>query len=167
MINVSWGDAQEYVEWLSSRTGVEYRLPSESEWEYAARAGTAERFNTGDCITTNQANFRGTDPALGCPVGVDRQQTVPVASFMPNAFGLYDTHGNVYELVQDCWNLDYDGAPTDGSAWMTGDCGRAVLRNGSWDLPGRGLRSARRNTRTRGYRDIDDGGFRVARSYSP
>ena len=107
VINVSWNDAQEYVAWLSAETGEDYRLPSESEWEYATRAGTTGRFNTGDCITTDQANFDGRFPAQGCPTGIDRNQTLPVASFAPNAFGLYDTHGNVWEWVQDCWNASY------------------------------------------------------------
>ena len=163
VINVSWNDAQQYVTWLSNKTGQDYRLPSESEWEYATRAGTTGRFNTGDCITTDQANFNGVFPATGCPTGTDRQQTLPVASFAPNAFGLYDTHGNVWEWVQDCWNTSYDGAPTDGSAWMTGDCSRAVLRGGSWDGGGGFVRSAGRDGYARGFRS-GDGGFRVARS---
>jgi len=163
VIRVNWHDAQEYVAWLSSKTGHDYRLPSESEWEYATRAGTTGRFNTGDCITTDQANFRGTNPAQGCPSGEYRQQTLPVGSFAPNAFGLYDTHGNVWEWVQDCWNGSYEGAPTDGSAWMSGDCGRAVLRGGSWLSYGQVLRSANRYRFYRGYR-FNYGGFRVARS---
>jgi serine/threonine-protein kinase len=166
VIDVSWNDAQEYVTWLSNKTGQDYRLPSESEWEYATRAGTMGRFNTGDCITTDQANFRGTFPAEGCPEGIYRQETLPVASFAPNAFGLYDTHGNAYEWVQDCWNPDYNGAPTDGSAWMTGDCGRAVLRGGSWVNFGQFLRSALRSRSDRDFR-LDFSGFRVARSESP
>jgi len=165
VINVRWNDAQEYVTWLSNKTGEDYRLPSESEWEYATRADTTGRFNTGDCITTDQANFDGNFPAQGCPTGVYRQQTLPVASFAPNAFGLYDTHGNVWEWVQDCWNGSYDGAPTDGSAWMTGDCSLAVLRGGSWFGLGRILRSAYRTTDGRGTRYLSYG-FRVARSVS-
>lgn len=163
VINVTWNDAQEYVAWLSAETGEDYRLPSESEWEYATRAGTTGRFNTGDCITTDQANFDGEFPAQGCPSGINRAQTLPVASFGPNAFGLYDTHGNVWEWVQDCWNGSYNGAPTDGSAWMMGNCSRAVLRGGSWNFPGLGLRSAYRNWNIRGYRN-DYIGFRPARS---
>ena len=166
VIYVSWNDAQEYVTWLSNRTGQDYRLPSESEWEYATRAGSTGRFNTGDCITSDQANFRAIVPALGCPEGIYRQQTLPVGSFAPNAFGLYDTHGNVREWVQDCWNSNYNGAPTDGSAWMTGDCSRAVLRGGSWLYFGQYLRSANRNWEFRGSPDSVEG-FRVARSESP
>jgi len=162
VINVSWNDAQQYVTWLSNKTGHDYRLPSESEWEYATRAGTTGRFNTGDCITTDQANFRGTNPAMGCPTGIYREQTLPVGSFAPNAFGLYDTHGNVLEWTQDCWNSNYNNAPTNGSAWMSGDCSLAVLRGGSWFNFGNGLRSANRNGFTRGDR-TSSWGFRVAR----
>ncbi|MEE4330348.1 MAG: formylglycine-generating enzyme family protein, partial [Wenzhouxiangella sp.] len=145
VIDVSWNDAQEYVAWLSNRTGEDYRLPSESEWEYAARAGTTGRFNTGDCINSDQANFIGSLPGTGCPEGVYRLETEPVGSFAPNFFGLYDTHGNVWEWVQDCSNPNYIGAPTDGSAWMTGDCNLAVRRGGSWATDGQGLRSANRD----------------------
>ena len=163
VINVNWNDAQEYVTWLSNKTGQDYRLPSESEWEYATRAGTTGRFNTGDCITTDQANFKGNTPAAGCPSSIWRQETLSVGSFAPNAFGLYDTHGNVYEWVEDCWNGNYAGAPTDGSAWMTGDCSLAMLRGGSWNFIGRGLRSANRFWNARDIRNVING-FRVARS---
>lgn len=163
VINISWNRAQEYVTWLSNKTGHDYRLPSESEWEYATRAGTTGRFNTGDCITADQANFMGTDPAQGCPTGSYRQQPLPVGSFAPNGFGLYDTHGNVSEWVQDCWNWGYSGAPIDGSAWMSGDCGDAVIRGGSWNSQGRRLRSADRDSYNRGS-DYTRLGFRVARA---
>jgi len=163
---VSWNDAQEFVTWLSDRSGLDYRLPSESEWEYATRAGTMGRFNTGDCITTDQANFNGLAPAQDCPGGIDRAETSPVASFAPNAFGLYDTHGNVWEWVQDCWNESYTGAPSDGSAWMMGDCSRAVIRGGSWFSVGEFLRSAFRDGNTRSTRFFFSG-FRVARSVEP
>jgi formylglycine-generating enzyme required for sulfatase activity len=166
VINVNWNDAQEYVTWLSIRTGHDYRLPSESEWEYATRAGTTGRFNTGDCITTAQANFNGNLPAQGCPTGIDRQQTVPAGSFAPNDFRLHDTHGNGAEWVQDCWNKNYEGAPTNGSAWMSGDCSRAMLRSGSWFSGGDGLRSATRFFNTLGTRNRHIG-LRVARSIPP
>jgi formylglycine-generating enzyme required for sulfatase activity len=165
VIDVSWEDAQEYVAWLSDRTGYDYRLPSESEWEYATRAGTTGRFNTGHCITTDQANFDGTNPALECPSGNFENQTLPVAGFAPNAFGLYDTHGNVYQWVQDCWNDSYEEAPIDGSAWMTGNCNFAVARGGSWIANGEWLRSAFRNREDRDGRFVDTG-FRVTRSVS-
>ena len=166
VINVSWGHARQYVTWLSNKTGHDYRLPSESEWEYATRAGTTGRFNTGDCITSAQANFKGTIPAQGCPVGIDRNQTLPVGSFAPNAFGLYDTHGNVREWVEDCWNEDYVGAPTDGSAWLSGDCTRSPGRGASHDFNGGALRSASRRMNVRGTPFINSG-FRVARSVEP
>ena len=166
VIHVSWDDAQEYVTWLSARTGHDYRLPSESEWEYATRAGTTGRFNTGNCISSAQANFLGTVPAQGCPAGIARSQTVPVASFAPNVFGLYDTHGNGAEWVQDCWNVNYKGAPTNGSAWMAGDCSRALLRSGSWFGGGNSQRSAIRTLNSRSTRNRHMG-FRVARSIPP
>jgi serine/threonine-protein kinase len=164
--DVTWDDVQEYVVWLSAETGYQYRLPSESEWEYAARAGTTGRFNTGDCINTEQANFHGPDPAEGCPSGIARHQTLPVASFEPNAFGLYDTHGNVGEWVQDCWNESYLGAPTDGSVWAEGDCDYAVLRGGGYNFVGFGVRSASRSWWTRDFR-LQGMGFRVARLVGP
>jgi len=170
VINVSWYRAQQYVTWLSNRTGENYRLPSESEWEYATRAGTTGRFNTGNCITTDQANFDGTLPAQGCPTSIDPDQTIPVASFAPNAFGLYDTHGNVWEWVEDCRNQSYAGAPTDGSAWTSGDCDRAIIRGGSWSSvdDGSDLRSANRSANRRSNRyDNNHIGFRVARSVLP
>ena len=120
--------------WLSNKTGHDYRLLSESEREYATRAVITGRFNTGDCITTDQANFRGVSPPTGCPSGIFRGQALPVGSFDPNALGLYETHDNATEWVQDCWNAGYEGAPTNGSAWMTGDCSNAVTRGGSWSI---------------------------------
>ncbi|MEE4329835.1 MAG: formylglycine-generating enzyme family protein [Wenzhouxiangella sp.] len=162
-------NAQEYVDWLSEKTGQAYRLPSESEWEYAARAGTTGRFNTGDCISTEQANFSG-DGASGCPDGEDRGKTVQVGIFAPNAFGLHDTHGNVWEWVNDCWNPDYIGAPVDGSAWLEGDCDDyGIIRGGGyWDWGPR-LRSAQREDWIRDYAFFPqyDVGFRVARSIEP
>jgi len=160
---ISWNDAQAYLAWLSVRTGQQYRLPSEAEWEYAARAGSTTRFHTGDCITTDQANFDGNFPAEDCPEGQYREETIEVGSFAPNDFGLYDMHGNVWEWVADCWNDSYERAPDDGSAWRTGDCGRAVLRGGSWSLNGRFLRSAARSGLTRAFRGYFTG-FRPARS---
>jgi len=163
VINVSWNDAMAYLEWLSAQTGRRYRLPSEAEWEYAARAGSTTRFHTGDCITTDQANFDGNFPPAGCPEGEYREQTIEVGRFEPNGFGLYDMHGNVWECVADCWNDSYEGAPDDGSAWRTGNCGRAVLRGGSWFNYGQILRSAYRYGYSRAYRNFDTG-FRPARS---
>ncbi len=145
---VSWDDVQVFIEWLNSRMGDNYRLPSEAEWEYAARAGTKTPFNTGDCINSNQANFEGNAfKAAGCTEeGEYRKQTVAVGSFPANAFGLYDMHGNVWEWVEDCWHWSYDGAPTDGSAWTgsTSECERHVMRGGAWHGSVSYMRSAYR-----------------------
>lgn len=142
--HVTWMDALAYVRWLREQTGFDYRLPSEAEWEYAARAGTTTRFATGDCISAEQANFDARVVSGDCPQGEFRDGALPVGSFPPNAFGLHDMHGNMLEPTRDCWNSDYSGAPTDGSAWDAGDCGRAPLRGGSWSSSDRELRSAAR-----------------------
>jgi formylglycine-generating enzyme required for sulfatase activity len=166
VVNVSWQDAREYVRWLNAKGGQSgYRLPSEAEWEYAARAGTTTPFATGECISTDQANFDGTFEYGDCPppTQVDLHQSQPVGSYDPNPWGLYDMHGNVNELTADCWNDGYVGAPTDGSAWEDGNCTRRVLRGGSWHgYPGY-LRSAYRcrSGPAFGHRTI---GFRLARS---
>ena len=153
VIFVNWNDAQSYVRWLSDKTGKRYRLLSESEWEYVARAGTRTPFHTGSTISTGQANYNG-------------NKTVPVGSFPANAFGLYDVHGNVWEWVQDCWNGNYQGAPRDGSAWESGNCPVRVLRGGSWYYEPGSLRSANRNGYYPGVRN-GIGGFRVARTLTP
>ena len=139
VINVSWDDAKAYVLWLNRKTGKQYRLPSEAEWEYAARAGTTTRYSWGDDIGRNRAN------CANCGSRWDNEQTAPTGSFRANVFGLHDVHGNVWEWVEDCWSGDYPGAPSDGRAWTGGDCGNRVLRGGSWDFNDRGssdLRSA-------------------------
>jgi len=164
VIRVSWDDAQAYIAWLNRKTGQRYRLPSEAEWEYAARAGTTTRFSTGDCITTDQANYDGNYPPQGCAKGEYRAKTLPVASFAANPFGLYDMHGNVWEWTQDCWNDSYNGAPTDGSAWEGGDCSRRALRGGLWINYGWVARSAARSDYPRGYRGGGGLGFRLSRS---
>ncbi len=150
-VNVSWYDAQMYVEWLSEKTGLEYRLPSEAEWEYAARAGTTTARYWGESAkgAAKYAHF-------------DAQATAPVGGKKPNAFGLYDVLGNVWEWVEDCWNESYEGAPADGSAWTSGDCTRRVLR-GSWSLEPRFVRSANRFRGDSSLR-FSYGGFRVART---
>lgn len=159
-INVSWNDAQDYVEWLSAQTGAEYRLPSEAEWEYAARAGRTSKYSWGDEIGANRAN------CANCGSQWDFRQTAPVGSFRANAFGLYDMHGNVWEWVADCGNMSYQGAPADGSAWLRGYCSGRVLRGGSWGLDSRSLRAAYRFGDSSGSRRISDG-FRVARTLTP
>lgn len=166
VINVDWEEAQAYVEWLSGKTGKRYRLLSESEWEYAARAGTTTPFHTGRSISTGQANYSGNYTYGPGGTGVYRKKTVAVGSFSPNAFGLHDVHGNVWEWVQDCWNANYQGAPNDGSAWQSGDCGRRMLRGGSWFDDPRGLRSASRGRSTPGGHNYVVG-FRVARTLTP
>ena len=125
-INVNRHDARSYCSWLTRRTGKEYRLLSEAEWEYAARAGTRTRYSWGDDIGRNRANCDG----LRQPLGTMRK-TAPVGSFFANSFGLFDMHGNVWEWVEDCWHDSYVGAPLDESAWTTGgNCDLRVLRGG-------------------------------------
>ena len=157
VINVSWDDAQEYVGWLSEETGAEYRLLSESEWEYAARAGSVTAYSWGDEIGSGRAN---------CPICGSRwyPQTVPVGSFGANGFGLYDVHGNVGEWVEDCWSRSYSGAPSDGDARTSGECSARVWRGGSWfEFPGF-LRSANRDWGTTFSVNL---GFRVVRTLTP
>ena len=164
VVNVSWDDARGYAEWLSAQTGAEYRLPSESEWEYGARAGTTTRYSWGDEIGRNRANCDG----CGGHWADDRlARAAPVGSFAANAFGLHDMHGNVEEWVADCWNNSYAGAPADGSAWLMGDCSGRVLRGGSqMSNPGE-LRAAFRVAgHSTGLRDSQLG-FRVARMLTP
>ncbi|MBB6086787.1 formylglycine-generating enzyme family protein [Wenzhouxiangella marina] len=163
VIDVHRADVQEYIDWFSEFTGDSYRLPSEAEWEYAARAGTTGRFNTGDCIDSGQANFKASQPAEGCAAGEYRRQTLPVGSFEPNAFGLFDMHGNVREWVADCWNERYEGASVSGEPWMSGDCSQGVVRGGAWVYTGDELRSAHRSRLRRQQRD-NYTGFRIARS---
>ncbi len=160
VINVSWEDARAYCAWVSEQTGRAYRLPSEAEWEYACRAGTETPFHSGLRITTEQANFDGNYTYNGSAKGEYREQTVPVGSFPPNAFGLYDMHGNVWEWCQDTWHGSYEGAPSDGLAWEGGETGARVLRGGSWyGRPG-GCRAASRHHDGPDDRD-DNFGFRV------
>ena len=161
VVNVSWKDVQKYVGWLSDRTGEKYRLLSEAEWEYVARARTTTPFHTGAVISTEQANYDGNYTYGVGGKGQYRERTVAVGSFPENGFGLHDVHGNVIEWVQDCWNESYTGAPTDGTAWETGDCRYRVVRGGSWFGSPKNLRSA-----SRGIGDANGHGhtlgFRVA-----
>ncbi len=157
VINVSWEDAAAYADWLSGETGARYRLPSESEWEYAARAGAETAHAWGNDIgfreVCNWANY------YGC-----RDETEPVGSLAANGWGLHDMHGNVLEWVADCWHRSYAGAPRDGSAWTSGGCGARTLRGGSWRNGSLdSLRSAHRDTAPAGHR-LDTFGFRVART---
>jgi formylglycine-generating enzyme required for sulfatase activity len=155
VIYMSWNDAQDYVAWLSKRTGKAYRLLSEAEWEYAAQAGT------GRAATVRKgANEANCD---GCGSRWDGKQTAPVGSFPPNAFGLHDLLGNVWEWTADCWNEGHAGAPGGGTARTSGDCSLRVLRGGSWYIHPRLARSAFRLWDTAVNR-IDVNGFRVART---
>ena len=161
VINVSWDDARAYVDWLSGETGEAYRLLSEAEWEYVARAGTRTRYHWGDAIGRNRANCDG------CGSRWDGgKSTSPVGSFGANAFGLHDVHGNVFEWVEDCYYDSYAGAPRDGSAWKGGDCSFRVLRGGSWSYVPRDLRAASRFWYDSGDRNHNVG-FRVARTFTP
>ena len=157
LIDVSWDDVTlEYLPWLLRKSGKTYRLLTESEWEYASRAGTTTKYTFGNTIGKSQAQFsEGSWASAG--------KTVEVGAFKANAFGLHDMHGNVWERVQDCWNGSYNGAPSDGSAWTIGDCGRRVLRGGSWINYPRDLRSAYRIRISTGFRS-NYLGFRVART---
>ncbi len=163
VVCVSWEDARAFVDWLARRTGKRYRLLSEAEWEYVARAGTTTPFWWGLSISTSEANYDGRQSYAEGFTGEWRKTTVPARSFAVNPWGLYNVHGNVWEWVEDCWNDSYLGAPANESAWMTGDCASRVLRGGSWvDGPGL-LRAASRFKYRSDYRDFDSG-FRVARS---
>jgi formylglycine-generating enzyme required for sulfatase activity len=155
VINVSWSDAKEYVAWLGQKTGKSYRLPSEAEWEYAARAGTKTPFYWGAQVGTHMANCR--DCQTGGPV-----QTLSVGSFPPNPFGLNDMAGNAAEWLEDCWNESYKGAPADGSPWSSGQCAMRVLRGGSFDTQSAYVKSAARFRYDSDVRYFGNG-FRVAR----
>ena len=152
---MSWDDAQAFIAWLNHKTGGNYRLPTEAEWEYAARAGSTTWYSWGNSIGSNQAN------CIECGSRWDGELTAPVGSFSANAWGLHDMHGNVSEWVEDCDNDNYEGAPMDGSAWTYGDCSNRMYRGGSYDDILQFLRSAERDEDTRDERD-DDIGFRLA-----
>lgn len=176
---VSYGDAQRYVQWLSKKTGKSYRLPTEAEWEYAARAGTTTARFWGDgrdqaCEFADVADLTGAgalrwnkhnkEQVFQCRDGF--AYTAPVGSFRPNAFGLYDMLGNVFQWTEDCYHDSYNGAPSDGSAWTSGKCEGRVQRGGSWSNGPRSTRSADRNGSPPAYRNVDIG-FRVARTLAP
>ena len=173
---VNWNDAQAYATWLSRETGEEYRLPSESEWEYAARAGTATARYWGEGASGQCRHANGGDastkerysdwpwPVASCRDG--HVHTAPAGSLAANGWGLHDMLGNVWEWTEDCWNSSYGGAPLDGSAWEYGDCDVRVLRGGSRDNGPSYLRAANRYWDTSGVR-VTNVGFRVARTLAP
>ncbi len=148
---VSWDDAKTFVDRLSAKTGNDYRLLSEAEWEYVARAGTRTKYHWGDAFSASKA-ARGASPE-------------PVGRYEPNAFGLHDMLGNLWEWTEDCWNKSYTGSPADGSAWLSGSCSRRVLRGGSWGIRPGSLRAALRSWLGTGNRSSYLG-FRVARTLS-
>jgi len=151
---VSWEDAQEFCRRLSAGTGKDYRLPSESQWEYACRAGTTTPFHFGETITSDLANYNGTETYNNGPKGENRNATTDVGSFPANDWGLYDMHGNVWEWCEDDYHSSYGGAPTDGSAWVKSDRTETngLLRGGSWSDAPWGCRSACRINAPRGIR---------------
>jgi formylglycine-generating enzyme required for sulfatase activity len=159
VININWYDAQQYAAWFSRMTGKTYRLLTEAEWEYAARARSITAYFWGDEVGEQIANCDGCGSGLG-------NETTPVGSFKPNSFGLYDMVGNVSQWVQDCWHINYNGASNDGSAWTTGDCDNGVVRGGSWFKDPRNLRSADRFRNPRTLRNLDFG-IRLGRTLIP
>ncbi len=169
--DVSWHDAKEYVTWLKEKTGEEYRLLSEAEWEYVARAGTDTARYWGESSDGQCRYANGADDEAKTVFPDWRTATcsdghvfeAPVGTYSANAYGVHDVLGNVYEWTEDCWNEDYVGAPRDGSSWRTGDCGVAMIRGGSWFSAPGNVRSAFRWWGELRLRDIDLG-FRVARS---
>jgi formylglycine-generating enzyme required for sulfatase activity len=162
---VSWEDAQAYVRWLSSRSGLPVRLPSEAEWEYAARAGTTTPYWWGSSIAPQQANFKASATGDGSSHQWP-QQTLPVHNFEPNPWGIYQVHGNIWEWVEDGWSPSYAGAPHDGSARQEATSSKRGVRGGSWLNGPRGVRSARRHAAEPGLRRSDIG-FRIAAAIAP
>jgi formylglycine-generating enzyme required for sulfatase activity len=164
---VSWDDAQEFCRWLSVKSGREYRLPSEAEWEYACRAGTTTPFHFGETLDSEIANYDAQGELFGQPVygagkkGEDREETTDVGQFPGNEWCLHDMHGNVWEWCEDDWHSSYEGAPTDGSAWLEeNNTKNKLLRGGSWSGLPRDCRSAYRSNVSRDGR-YNDVGFRV------
>ncbi len=156
VVNISWDEASAYVEWLSAQTGKPYRLPSESQWEFAARGGTRSRFWWG------YEGGQGNAVCLDCGSQWDARAPAPVGSLSANPYGLHDTAGNVMEWVSDCYNGGYQGAPADGSAWLEGQCGQRVVRGGAYNKPISSLRSSARYRLPKASR-FETLGFRVVR----
>ena len=169
VVCVSWNDVQAFIEWLTEQTGETYRLPSEAEWEYAARAGSSTKYHFGNsesqlCRYANHSDDSTdySDRNKFCSDGIGKRVAV-AGRYQPNSYGLYDMHGNVWELVQDCWNDSYVGAPSDGSAWTSGDCRLRMIRSGSWGTSPRNVRPAVRG-RSRLTDRLNTRGFRLAQN---
>ena len=175
VIYVSFQMAVDYGRWLSAKTGKVYRLPSEAEWEYTARAGSTTPWFWGDdpkqaCLFANVGDdslrLEHPDwPLHDCNDGFAK--TAPVGTFKPNGFGLHDTAGNVWEWVEDCYNPTYEGAPPDGRAWLRGDCARRIDRGGGWYNKPSAVRSALRYAGDDSARQNNTLGFRVVRELDP
>src|SRR3981189_1505898 len=155
--NVSWSDAKQFVAWLAGATRKAYRLPSEAEWEYAARGGTQTKYWWGDQFQPGMANCKNCNDVAAA------EQPIKVGSFKPNPFGLYDMGGSVDQWVEDCWHKNYQGAPADGSAWVEGECASHVIRSGSWKNDARYVRPSNRDGYDTNVR-YPTHGFRVALS---
>jgi formylglycine-generating enzyme required for sulfatase activity/class 3 adenylate cyclase len=155
--NVSWSDAKQFVAWLAGATQMAYRLPSEAEWEYAARGGTQTKYWWGDQFQSGMANCKN------CNDIIASEQPIKVGSFKPNPFGLYDMGGGVDQWVEDCWHKNYQGAPADGSAWVEAECASHVIRSGSWKNDARYVRPSNRDSYDATVR-YPTHGFRVALS---
>ena len=156
VVCVSWNDAMAYVKWLTRKTGHRYRLLSEAEWEYAARAGTTSTYYWGDVVGVNHANCDG------CDTRWSGKSTSPSGSFSANAFGLYDMAGNAWQMLADCWTDSYAGAPPDGRPVIRGHCEKHAMRGGSWSADPTLIRTGFRGWNTPDDRSCDNG-FRVAR----
>jgi formylglycine-generating enzyme required for sulfatase activity/class 3 adenylate cyclase len=155
--NVSWTDAKQFVAWLAGATRKAYRLPSEAEWEYAARGGTQTKYWWGDQFQSGMANCKNCNDIAAA------EQPIKVGSFKPNPFGLYDMGGGVDQWVEDCWHKNYQGAPADGSAWVEAECASHVIRSGSWKNDARYVRPSNRDSYDTNVR-YPTHGFRVALS---
>lgn len=156
VVNVSWDDAVAYTEWLSEQTGHQYRLPSEAEWEYAARAGTQDKYWWGATLEHGRAN------CFNCGSQWDRNSSAPTGSFAASSLGLHDMSGNVMEWTSDCYHANYDGAPIDGSVWGGGSCKSRVVRGGSYRSTSEDLRVTKRNEFSQDSA-VDHIGFRIVR----
>lgn len=164
VFRVNYQDIQSYLAWINQKTDGGYRLLSEAEWEYMARAGTTSVYHTGDALTLEQAKFRDRETNYASKSGNWRVKTVPVGSFPPNSFGIYDVHGGIRERVEDCFHLNYIGAPSDGSAWILGgDCSKRITRGGGWNDILRNQRISSRRPYPVSARSVSYG-FRVART---